>query len=141
MVEAHIIDERSEWRTFSDKVGVNKIRMFKCRFLLCLPFLLTTTYGAGRYLLGERAACIHMCYMTNMQDKESADPNRVGGPTNHLLEGGGLSTVIGKGRDGDSSYMLNKLHTRRYAHISFVRNAGTKLCQCCHHFTIEDNCL
>uniref|UniRef100_A0A7S0RRQ4 General transcription factor TFIIB n=1 Tax=Chlamydomonas leiostraca TaxID=1034604 RepID=A0A7S0RRQ4_9CHLO len=64
VVEAHIIDERSEWRTFSDK------------------------------------------------DKESADPNRVGGPTNQLLEGGGLSTVIGKGRDGDANYMLNRLHTR-----------------------------
>ncbi|KAF5841643.1 cyclin-like protein [Dunaliella salina] len=64
VVEAHIIDERSEWRTFSDK------------------------------------------------DKEGADPNRVGGQTNPLLEGGGLSTIIGKGRDGDNSYMLNRLHTR-----------------------------
>ena len=28
------------------------------------------------------------------QDKQGADPNRVGGPTNHLLSDGGLSTVI-----------------------------------------------
>lgn len=28
------------------------------------------------------------------QDKQGADPNRVGGPTNHLLADGGLSTVI-----------------------------------------------
>lgn len=48
------------------------------------------------------------------QDKESTDPNRVGGPTNPLLEGGGLSTIIGKSRDGDNSYMLNRIHTRRW---------------------------
>ena len=29
-----------------------------------------------------------------VQDKQGADPNRVGGPTNHLLSDGGLSTVI-----------------------------------------------
>jgi hypothetical protein len=51
--------------------------------------------------------------MTPMQDKEGTDPNRVGGPTNPLLEGGGLSTIIGKGRDGDNSFALNRLHTRR----------------------------
>mmetsp|Transcript_1756 Transcript_1756/g.2692 ORF Transcript_1756/g.2692 Transcript_1756/m.2692 type:complete len:328 (+) Transcript_1756:196-1179(+) len=64
VVEAHIIDERSEWRTFSDK------------------------------------------------DKEGQDPNRVGGPNNPLLEGGGLTTMIGKGKDGDGSFALNKLHSR-----------------------------
>ena len=41
------------------------------------------------------------------------DPNRVGGPSNPLLEGGGLSTVIGKTLgDGGSSFGLNRLHTR-----------------------------
>eukprot|EP00798_Chlamydomonas_sp_ICE-L_P013443 gene13443-19301_t len=65
VAEAHIIDERSEWRTFSDT------------------------------------------------DKNGADPNRVGGPTNALLEGGGLSTVIGKTLgDGGVSYNLSRLHAR-----------------------------
>lgn len=62
-----------------------------------------------------------------VQDKESGDPNRVGGPTNHLLEGGGLSTVIGKGRDGDGAYMLNRLHTRRSA-----RRGGGSACMQVH---------
>lgn len=30
------------------------------------------------------------------QDKDTTDPNRVGGPTNHLLEG--LTTTIGRER-------------------------------------------
>ncbi|GAX80482.1 hypothetical protein CEUSTIGMA_g7920.t1 [Chlamydomonas eustigma] len=66
VVESHIIDERSEWRTFSDK------------------------------------------------DKDTADPSRVGGPSNPLLEGGGLSTVIGKAQNDPLglSYSLNRLHTR-----------------------------
>ena len=43
VVEAHVIDERSEWRTFGDKEGRDG----------------------------------------------GADPNRVGGPVNHLLSDGG----------------------------------------------------
>ncbi|KAG2426274.1 hypothetical protein HXX76_013031 [Chlamydomonas incerta] len=61
--ESRLIDERSEWRTFSDK------------------------------------------------DKDTTDPNRVGGPTNHLLEG--LTTTIGRERnDGGLSYALNRIHAR-----------------------------
>ncbi|EFJ52036.1 hypothetical protein VOLCADRAFT_79408, partial [Volvox carteri f. nagariensis] len=61
--ESRLIDERSEWRTFSDK------------------------------------------------DKDTTDPNRVGGPTNHLLEG--LTTTIGRERnDGGLSYTLNRIHAR-----------------------------
>ncbi|GIL83155.1 hypothetical protein Vretifemale_11970 [Volvox reticuliferus] len=61
--ESRLIDERSEWRTFSDK------------------------------------------------DKDTTDPNRVGGPTNHLLEG--LTTTIGRERnDGGLSYALNRIHSR-----------------------------
>ncbi|GIL65459.1 hypothetical protein Vafri_19245 [Volvox africanus] len=61
--ESRLIDERSEWRTFSDK------------------------------------------------DKDTTDPNRVGGPTNHLLEG--LTTTIGRERnDGGLSYTLNRIHSR-----------------------------
>ncbi|EFN54856.1 hypothetical protein CHLNCDRAFT_24273 [Chlorella variabilis] len=54
VVEAHVIDERSEWRTFADKV-----------------------HSGG------------------------SDPNRVGGPVNHLLSDGGMSTMIGGGKGVD----------------------------------------
>ncbi len=47
-----------------------------------------------------------------LQDKESTDPNRVGGPNNPLLEGGGLTTVIARGQ-GDGSSNLNRLHMRK----------------------------
>ncbi|KAG2481956.1 hypothetical protein HYH03_019089 [Edaphochlamys debaryana] len=61
--ESRLIDERSEWRTFSDK------------------------------------------------DKDTTDPNRVGGPTNNLVEG--LTTTIGRERnDGGLSYTLNRIHAR-----------------------------
>lgn len=62
---------------------------------------------------GMQPCSMPSCPCFTLQDKEGTDPNRVGGPTNPLLEGGGLSTIIGKGRDGDNSYMLNRLHTRR----------------------------
>ncbi|KAK9830270.1 hypothetical protein WJX72_010697 [[Myrmecia] bisecta] len=68
VVEAHAIDERSEWRTFSEK------------------------------------------------DKESADPTRVGGPTNDLLTDGGIgSTTIGavtKGDGGSLAKDLQRMHAR-----------------------------
>jgi transcription initiation factor TFIIB len=66
VAESHVIDERSEWRTFSDK------------------------------------------------DKEGADPNRVGGPTNALLRDGGLSTMIsgGKGVDKGLASNLQRMQAR-----------------------------
>eukprot|EP00889_Picochlorum_renovo_P004730 jgi/Picre1/31760/NNA_007110.t1 len=66
VAESHVIDERSEWRTFSDK------------------------------------------------DKEGADPNRVGGPTNALLKDGGLSTMIsgGKGVDKGLANNLQRMQAR-----------------------------
>lgn len=66
VLESHAIDERSEWRTFSDK------------------------------------------------DKESADPNRVGGPSNPLLNDGGLGTMIAAGKnDGGMAHNLNRLLAQR----------------------------
>ncbi|KXZ54509.1 hypothetical protein GPECTOR_4g574 [Gonium pectorale] len=45
------------------------------------------------------------------RDKDTSDPNRVGGPTSHLLEG--LTTTIGRERnDGGLSYTLNRIHAR-----------------------------
>ncbi len=52
------------------------------------------------------------------QDKESADPNRVGGPNNPLLEGGGLSTMIAK---GEGSARLARLHNREWVRRSRLR--------------------
>lgn len=43
-----------------------------------------------------------------MQDGDTADPSRVGGPTNHLLSDGGLSTVIGAPTKGASNVTLIK---------------------------------
>ncbi|KAK9837177.1 hypothetical protein WJX81_008700 [Elliptochloris bilobata] len=60
VVEAHGIDERSEWRTFGDK------------------------------------------------DKETVDPTRVGGPSNHLLTDGGLSLVIGDATKGTGNAALTQ---------------------------------
>lgn len=49
-----------------------------------------------------------------VQDKESADPTRVGGPTNHLLSDG-LTTSIGKGDKGASSAGLANTLKRTHA--------------------------
>ena len=53
--------------------------------------------------------------MYSPQDKTGADPNRVGGPTNHLLSDGGLSTVIAGATNKTNSALTNslqRLHTR-----------------------------
>lgn len=76
VVEAHCIDERSEWRTFADS------------------------------------------------DKAGSDPNRVGGPTNPLLQGGGLATVIGKTQgDGGASFALGRLNARTNQQDRVLMNA------------------
>jgi len=43
-----------------------------------------------------------------VQDKESVDPTRVGGPTNHLLSDGGLSLVIGDATKGTGNAALTQ---------------------------------
>lgn len=66
----------------------------------------------GEVLSTEAAPLLTDSFSCFVQDKEGQDPNRVGGPNNPLLEGGGLTTMIGKGKD-DGSFALNKLHSRR----------------------------
>lgn len=84
VVEAHVIDERSEWRTFSDK------------------------------------------------DKDTVDPNRVGGPSNPLLNDGGLSTVIGKVQgDKTGAYNLAKLHVRSNNPDRNLQHAFKEIAQIC----------
>lgn len=73
VVEARCIDERSEWRTFGDKVKLCRSDLktqFLSRHLTCAP----AQDGGG-----------------------GVDPNRVGGPSNHLLAND-LSTEIIQGR-------------------------------------------
>eukprot|EP01025_Chloroclados_australasicus_P030577 TRINITY_DN30718_c0_g1_i3.p3 TRINITY_DN30718_c0_g1~~TRINITY_DN30718_c0_g1_i3.p3 ORF type:complete len:155 (-),score=9.98 TRINITY_DN30718_c0_g1_i3:39-455(-) len=54
------------------------------------------------------------------KDKDSVDPNRVGGPENPLFEGSGLSTIIGKNQKGDDGNMMSTLSRMHN------RNAGAK---------------
>eukprot|EP00210_Caulerpa_lentillifera_P001663 g1598.t1 len=91
VLESHSIDERSEWRTFSDS------------------------------------------------DKNGADPNRVGAPVNHLLSGGGLSTVIGKA-EGDSSqvYSLGRLNARTNQTDRVLMNAFSEITAMCSKHALSD---
>lgn len=93
VVEAHIIDERSEWRTFSDK------------------------------------------------DKEGADPNRVGGPSNPLLGGSALTTMIGKlpGGDAAGTYALQRLHARSNNPERTLANAFKEIADLCERLSLQDN--
>ena len=47
--------------------------------------------------------------MYEPQDKETVDPTRVGGPTNHLLTDGGLSLVIGDATKGTGNAALTQV--------------------------------
>lgn len=86
--ESHLIDERSEWRTFSDK------------------------------------------------DKDTTDPNRVGGPTNHLLEG--LTTTIGRERnDGGLSHALNRIHARTNNPDRALVAAFKEVSTICDHLKVK----
>ena len=53
---------------------------------------------------------------SKLQEKDAMDPSRVGGPTNHLLSDGGLSTTIGLATKGTGNATLTKAlqraHTR-----------------------------
>lgn len=67
------------------------------------------------------------------RDKAGADPNRVGGPTNKLFEGGGLSTVIGKTQgDGGASYALGRLNARTNQQDRVLMNAFGEISGMCH---------
>lgn len=73
---------------------------FPCAALPCVPF---------RRLLATcnlPACCLPPCHPAPtcplLQDGGAGvDPNRVGGPVNHLLSDGGMSTMIGGGKGVD----------------------------------------
>eukprot|EP01112_Ceratiomyxa_fruticulosa_P023311 TRINITY_DN884_c0_g3_i2.p1 TRINITY_DN884_c0_g3~~TRINITY_DN884_c0_g3_i2.p1 ORF type:complete len:324 (+),score=60.05 TRINITY_DN884_c0_g3_i2:139-1110(+) len=64
----------------------------------------TVCRGCG-FVVGERMVDEHSEWRTfsNSDDGGGVDPNRVGGPSNPLLQDGGLSTMISRGEGGSSS--------------------------------------
>ena len=85
VLESRVVDESSEWRTFSDS------------------------------------------------DKAGADPNRTAGPTNKMLQGGGLSTSIGKNPDGTYNQTLTRLHNRGSNPDRAMINAFSKINEMADH--------
>lgn len=66
------------------------------------------------------------------QDKPGADPNRVGGPTNPLLEDAALTTqiVAGKG-DGGAAFALNRLAQHSDGRDRVMLNAFREISRLC----------
>lgn len=66
------------------------------------------------------------------QDKPGADPNRVGGPSNPLLEDAALSTqiVAGKG-DGGAAFSLNRLAQQNDGRERVLLNAFREISRLC----------
>ena len=111
MVEAHGIDERSEWRTFGDKARAQPLRRTPRTFVS-----LARALSAGCALASARLLLPCLCVsgweaaaLCELQDKESVDPTRVGGPSNHLLTDGGLSLVIGDATKGTGNATLTQV--------------------------------
>ncbi len=134
MAESHVIDERSEWRNFGDKVS-------------CI--LLHKPQNAGS--TSVMASMPYSTWQMHLQEKgDHGDPSRVGGPTNHLLSDGGLGTEIGVATKGTGNMtMIRNLqrtaarasdpdHTlkRAYAHINKLcgalglqKDASSRACE------------
>jgi transcription initiation factor TFIIIB Brf1 subunit/transcription initiation factor TFIIB len=91
-----VIDERSEWRNFGDKVKIVFV-LFQCHALKLFSVILVIS-----------------CLL-DLQDGDTTDPSRVGGPTNHLLSDGGLSTVIGAPSKGVLNATLTRNLQRAHA--------------------------
>lgn len=64
-------------------------------------------------------------WRTFSNEKAGADPSRVGGPENPLLNGSDLSTMIGPGR-GDASF--DGFGVSKYQNRRTVSNDCVKLC-------------
>ena len=132
MAESHVIDERSEWRNFGDKVRSHNT---------FYPLQIAQITILGRVFHA----------VDSLQEKgDSADPSRVGGPTNHLLSDGGLGTEIGVATKGTGNMtMIRNLQRtaarqsdpdhslkRAYAHINKLcgalglqKDASSRACE------------
>ena len=134
MAESHVIDERSEWRSFGDKVRLGK----------SLPPASLSKHSPSE-------TNVSRAITTHTQEKgDHADPSRVGGPTNHLLSDGGLGTEIGVATKGTGNMtMIRNLQRtaarasdpdhslkRAYAHINKLcgalglqKDASSRACE------------
>lgn len=86
-------------------------------------------------------------WRTFSNEKAGADPSRVGGPENPLLNGSDLSTMIGPGR-GDASFDgfgVSKYQNRRTVsnnHSTMYHWCGAGHVQCLSgKYTIDSSCL
>jgi hypothetical protein len=121
VVESHIIDERSEWRTFSDKVRTPPPRALDC---LTPPL---PPHTPPPLPLGPPS-----------QDKESADPNRVGGPVNHLLGDGGMGTTIARvANDGGLSFNLARTQARTNTRDRPIQEAQRQISDICNRWGVR----
>jgi transcription initiation factor TFIIB len=68
-------------------------------------------------------------WRTFSNEKAGADPSRVGGPENPLLNGSDLSTMIGPGR-GDASF--DGFGVSKYQNRRTVSNSCVKPCTVAH---------
>jgi hypothetical protein len=67
------------------------------------------------------------------QDKESADPNRVGGPVNHLLGDGGMGTTIARmPNDGGLSFQLARTQARTNTRDRPIQEAQRQISDICN---------
>ena len=93
MLESHAIDESSEWRSFNDSVRARALQRAAPRSRCPSapsPFARLLTRTCHRDV-------------NVVQDKGNrSDPNRVGGPSNPLLSGGGLGTGMARPTDAAS---------------------------------------
>jgi transcription initiation factor TFIIB len=74
-----------------------------------------------KYAFNSRVIDVGSEWRTFSNEKAGANPSRVGGPENPLLNGSDLSTVIGPGRGGDSfdGFGVQKYQNRRNVSNSF----------------------
>ena len=101
MVEARCIDERSEWRSFGDKVTLGLFLLHhegpSCGSTL-LACITVHPFKPVQFTRRKPRSCSTDTAFPAFQDGGAGvDPNRVGGPTNHLLAND-LATDIGQGR-------------------------------------------
>lgn len=154
MLEANAIEETSEWRSFSESARPRNPatpplpRRTGTRRSLHLPnhvaeacdplaVLRSAHFSTIRRPLRQQSAPRQLTWClcppvqllsSRLQDKANrADPNRVGGPSNNLLTGGGLGTGIAK---SEGSFACVSCPSTTGRALRCMRWPGRQLC--CH---------